>query len=67
MPSFLSSLTFWAFILIAAFSISAGRQANTDPEDTSVNVRHSRQDLRLIAYILGGILIMLGVIADKIH
>jgi hypothetical protein len=30
-------------------------------------VVHSRQDIRLIAFLLFGILVMLGVIADLIH
>jgi hypothetical protein len=29
--------------------------------------RHSRQDLRLIAYLLAAILVMLGIIADRLH
>jgi hypothetical protein len=30
------------------------------------SVMHARQDVRLIAYLLAAILIMLGVIADKL-
>src|SRR5262245_3472104 len=28
---------------------------------------HSRQDIRFIAYLLGAILVMLGIIADGLH
>jgi hypothetical protein len=31
------------------------------------SVLHARQDLKLIAFLLGAILVMLGVIADKVH
>jgi hypothetical protein len=67
LPSFLSSFTFWAFALICMFGISAMFQASGDPDDAEVNIKHSRQDIRWIAYLLGGILIMLGVIADRMH
>jgi len=30
-------------------------------------VRHIRQDVRLLAYLLAAILVMLGIIADRIH
>jgi hypothetical protein len=47
--------------------IGAVSQARTDSNEATTNIKHSRQDLRLIAYLLGGVLIMLGVIADKLH
>jgi hypothetical protein len=28
---------------------------------------HIRQDLRLVAYSLGGVIVMLGVVADRLH
>ena len=28
---------------------------------------HIRQDLKLVAFLLGGVIIMLGVVADRIH
>jgi len=28
---------------------------------------HMRQDLKLVAFLLAGILVMLGVVADRIH
>jgi hypothetical protein len=31
------------------------------------SVVHGRQDLRLIAYFLGAIFVMLGIIADRVH
>ena len=45
----------------------AKREQKQDTDNAAINIRHSRQDLRLIAYLLTGILVMLGVIADRIH
>jgi hypothetical protein len=28
---------------------------------------HARQDIKLVAFMLGAILLMLGIIADRIH
>jgi hypothetical protein len=36
-----------------------------DNEET--NIRHSRQDLRLIAWLLAAVLIVLGIIADCLY
>jgi hypothetical protein len=43
------------------------RQQETDADDFQTNIKHSRQDLRLIAYLLFAILIAVGVIADRLH
>ena len=53
--------------MIITFAIGSVRQANHDPADATTNIRNSRQELRMIVYLLGGILIMLGVIADRLH
>ena len=67
MPSFFLSFTFIAILMIITFAIGSVRQANHDPADATTNIRNSRQELRMIVYLLGGILIMLGVIADRLH
>ncbi len=67
LPSFFFSFTFMAFVLITMLGIGAVSQARTDSDEPTTNIKHSRQDLRLIAYLLGGVLIMLGVIADKLR
>ena len=36
-------------------------------EEVRTAVLHARQDIKLVAFLLGGIAIMLGVIADRIH
>lgn len=38
-----------------------------DPTGKDEHVRHIRQDIRLAAYLLAAILVMLGIIADRIH
>ena len=66
--------TFLAIILggLLAFASNRAnereRRTGTQSSDELVNqsILHSRQDLRLIAYLLGGILVMLGIIADRL-
>jgi hypothetical protein len=36
-------------------------------EEVRTAVLHARQDLKLIAFLLGGVLFMLGVIAERMH
>jgi len=52
---------------VAAIGLYVSRQNNRDPADTAEIIRHARQDIRLIAYLLAGILVMLGFIADRVH
>ena len=59
--------TFGAFAAVVVIGWYVSRDQDRDPHDTATNIRHSRQDLRLIAYILFAILIALGIIADRIH
>jgi hypothetical protein len=61
------NFTFLAIAILVLLVIGAGSLAKSDPEDARTNIKHSRQDLRLIAYLLGGVLIMLGVIVDRLH
>lgn len=62
-----------ACVAFAVIGYISDKMAQSDPygkgfeEDTSTYIRHSRQDLRLIAYLLAAILVMLGIIADRIH
>ncbi|MHC2255826.1 hypothetical protein ACVILK_005518 [Bradyrhizobium embrapense] len=36
------------------------------PNDTRMLALHSRQDIKLVVFLLGGIIVMLGIIADRI-
>jgi hypothetical protein len=69
------------FTIIACFAVAAlviwtERQSNKemiqrpswfDDDLVRQSVVFARQDLRLIAWVLAAILIMLGIIADRIH
>ena len=65
--------TFIGVLIITALAVySTWRQGREDPEGEDARavaalIRHSRQDIRFIAFLLAGILLMLGFIADRIH
>jgi hypothetical protein len=67
--------TIMAFIAVAGLGWSAQRTldkerigiATFSDEELRQSIVHSRQDLRLIAYGMAAIIVMLGIIADKIH
>ncbi|MGD9542257.1 hypothetical protein [Methylocystis sp.] len=68
--------TLGAIILTVSLAWYAGRQNENDrsqydgaPLDLHewLLLLHARQDLKLISFLLGGILVMLGVIADRIQ
>jgi hypothetical protein len=46
---------------------SHSRSRRRDTRSHSRRRGHVREDLKLVAFLLGGILVMLGVIADRIH
>ena len=64
-----------AFVLIIAIGWYVGRLNVKDRSNVAVltddevrsAILHARQDVKLVAFMLGGILLMLGVIADRIH
>jgi nitrogen fixation-related uncharacterized protein len=50
---------------LIAWGVSRRQYADTD--NVGENIKFTRQDLRLVAYLLFAILIALGVIADRLH
>lgn len=61
-----------ALVLMSLVYWHSNRANQADPpSDTAEGsrdmLRYSRQDLRLIAWLLAAILVALGVIADKLH
>jgi hypothetical protein len=38
-----------------------------DSERIWLLVLHIRQDLKTVAFLLGGVMVLLGIIADRIH
>jgi hypothetical protein len=67
-----TTIAFFAMAALAAWSEHSSNKERRSPflfDDDLVrqSVVFARQDLRLIAYVLAAILVMLGVIADKMH
>lgn len=58
--------TIAAFLAIVLIGWGVTKKQPSDSDDVADNIKHTRQDLRLIAYILFAILVALGVIADRI-
>jgi hypothetical protein len=56
-----------AFVAGIIITLYVSSVQNSDADKVEDTIRHSRQDLRLIAVLLFAILILLGVIADRIH
>jgi heme A synthase len=52
------------FIGAAALAWLSSRGDFNDPRDPDTLALHTRQDLRLISYLLMGVIIMLGIVAD---
>jgi F0F1-type ATP synthase assembly protein I len=59
-----TGLSLFALVGIALLVMRANTK---DLAEKDEQVRHVRQDVRLAAYLLAAILVMLGIIADKIH
>ncbi len=67
--------TIGAIVLVTALVWYANRANNSDrsaydeaPGDTSnwLLLLHIRQDIKLVAFLLAGVVILLGVIADRV-
>lgn len=63
MPFLFTALAFGA---IGIVSFYVDKRNLSDPENAQENIKHSRQDLRFIAYLLALIAVLLGVIADRL-
>lgn len=53
--------------LIVCVGFFANRQQNKDVGSTDDFIRYTRQDIRVVAWLLAAIVVLLGVIADRIH
>lgn len=63
-----------AFFMVGVLSWYAGRMNAQDRRDATLandgiqsTVSQTRQDIKLIAFLLAGVIVMLGIIADRIH
>ncbi len=59
--------TVGAFLVLCLIAWRVDRRQYADSDDSQENIKHSRQDLRLIAYLLFAVVILLGIIADRLH
>ena len=64
MPYLFPVIALFAVVGVALF---ANRQQRFSTDDIRINAKQIRQELRAVAYLLAGIVILLGIIADRIH
>ena len=62
----------YLFTVIALFAVAGvasftNRRQHFSTDDIRINAKQIRQELRAVAYLLAGIVILLGIIADRIH
>jgi hypothetical protein len=68
-----SMFTIGSILLIAGITWFAGRANDKDRPtydgagDDRLLLLHIRQDMKLVAFFLAGVIAMLGVIADRVH
>jgi hypothetical protein len=53
--------------LVVLLAFLANREQNKDSGSTDDNIRYTRQDIRTVAWLLAAVVIMLGIVADRIH
>ena len=59
--------TILAIVGVSAIAWRVSRDQWRVSDDVRTDIKHSRQDLRLIVMLLYGIIIMLGIIADLVR
>jgi len=53
--------------LVVLLAFLANREQNKDSGSTDDNIRYTRQDIRMVVWLLGAVVVMLGIVADRIH
>jgi hypothetical protein len=53
--------------IIVVVAFVSNREQSKDSGGTDDYIRYTRQDIRLIVWLLAAVVIMLGLIADRIH
>lgn len=61
-----------ALVTVAGWLANRGnekdrRQYDADPDSLRLLALHARQDLKLIAFLLAAAILMLGVVAERMH
>jgi hypothetical protein len=59
--------TIIAFFAVVGVALFANRRQRFSSDNVQINAKYVRQELRVIAYLRAGVVILLGVIADKIQ
>lgn len=56
-------------LAVEGYNRADRRRAPEEVNDAELrqSILHARQDLKMIAFLLGAILVMLGVVADRLH
>jgi hypothetical protein len=53
--------------IIVLVAFLSNREQRKDGGSTDDYIKYTRQDTRLVAWLLAAVVVMLGVIADRIH
>jgi hypothetical protein len=53
--------------IIVVVAFLAKREQSKDSGSTDDYIRHTRQDIRAVMWLLAAVVIMLGIIADRIQ
>ena len=53
--------------ILVLLGFLANRQQNKDSGSTDDYIKYTRQDIRMVVWLLGAVVVMLSIIADRIH
>jgi hypothetical protein len=53
--------------MIVVVAFLANMEQNRDTGSTDDYIRHTRQDIRAVMWLLAAVVVMLGIIADRIQ
>jgi hypothetical protein len=53
--------------MIVVVAFLANREQGKDSDTSDDYIRYSRQDIRIAIWLLAAVVVMLGIIADRIH
>lgn len=53
--------------MIVILAVLANREQGKDNGSTDDFIRYTRQDIRMVVWLIAGVVVMLGIIADRIH
>ena len=59
--------TFIGIGIIGIVAFLSNRAQNKDAGSSDDDLRHMRQDIRVVVWLLAGVVFMLGIVADRMH